>query len=141
MTVICYNINMEEKRYKIKDLCELTGYSRRTIRFYVEQGLISPPSGRGRGGFYFDTHLKKLNEIRVLQNRGMSLNSIIKLLNSENENRKNEEKEMDLFREVWISYEIIPGFKIVFNHEFEKKWGKKIVEFIRLVKSFFENKN
>ena len=127
---------MDSKKYKIKDLCELTGFTRRTIRYYVEQGLINPPSGRGRGGFYFDTHLDKLNEIRVLQDKGMTLSSIVKFLNSDQEN---EEIKIDISREVWITYEILPGFKVVFSREFEMKWGKKVVESIRVIKRFFES--
>ncbi len=51
MTVNCYNkhtmdINKElPKKYTIDDLSELAGFSRRTIRFYVEEGIIGPPAG------------------------------------------------------------------------------------------------
>ena len=58
---------MEEKTYTIDELSDMTGYSRRTIRYYVQQGLIGAPAGRGRGGFYYDSHLQKLKEIRALR--------------------------------------------------------------------------
>jgi DNA-binding transcriptional MerR regulator len=135
MTVECYNINMEDKKYSIKDLCELTGFTRRTIRYYVEQGLINPPSGRGRGGFYFDTHLNLLKKIRSLQEKGYTLSSIVEFLKN---GEKQEEIENEIQREVWITYEILPGFKISFSHEFEKRWGKKVIESVRLVKRIFE---
>jgi DNA-binding transcriptional MerR regulator len=61
---------MNEKLYTIKQLSELTGYSRRTIRYYIQQGLLEPPAGRGRGGFYNDSHLLKLKEIRAQQEKG-----------------------------------------------------------------------
>ncbi|MCK4823506.1 MerR family transcriptional regulator, partial [bacterium] len=31
---------------------------RRTIRYYIQEGLLEPPAGRGRGGFYYDSHLQ-----------------------------------------------------------------------------------
>jgi DNA-binding transcriptional MerR regulator len=66
----------ENNKYTIEQLSELTGYSRRTIRYYVEEGLIDSPAGRGKGGFYFDSHLNKLGIIKQLQERGMSLSAI-----------------------------------------------------------------
>ena len=71
---------METKQYTIEDLCELTGFSRRTIRYYVQEGLIDPPAGRGRGGFYFDSHLDKLRKIKTLQDKGLRLSAILPVL-------------------------------------------------------------
>ena len=71
---------MKRKRYTIQELSELTGFSRRTIRYYIQEGLLEPPAGRGRGGFYYDSHLKKLSKIRQLQNQGLKLGSIAQIL-------------------------------------------------------------
>jgi DNA-binding transcriptional MerR regulator len=35
--------------YAIGDLAELAGVSRRTIRYYVQEGLVPAPLGLGRG--------------------------------------------------------------------------------------------
>jgi hypothetical protein len=37
---------------------------------------LDPPAGRGRGGFYYDSHLQRLLEIKALQNRGLRLAAI-----------------------------------------------------------------
>jgi len=71
---------MKRKRYTIQELSELTGFSRRTIRYYIQEGLLEPPAGRGRGGFYYDSHLKKLSKIRQFQNQGLKLDSISQIL-------------------------------------------------------------
>jgi DNA-binding transcriptional MerR regulator len=68
---------MKERRYTIQELSELTGFSIRTIRYYVHEGLIDPPAGRGRGGFYFDSQLNQLKQIKALQEKGMRLSSIV----------------------------------------------------------------
>jgi len=62
-----------ETRYTIDDLTALTGFSRRTIRFYVEKGLVEPPAGRGRGGFYGEHHLAALRRIAAAKAEGRSL--------------------------------------------------------------------
>lgn len=64
------------KRYTIDQLGELTGFSRRTIRFYVERALVEPPAGRGRGGFYGESQLLALRRIAEARREGRSLASV-----------------------------------------------------------------
>lgn len=71
---------MEEKTYTIQQLSELTDFPRRTIRYYIQEGILAPPAGRGRGGFYYDSHLYTLSKIKTLQEQGMNLSAIIRVL-------------------------------------------------------------
>jgi DNA-binding transcriptional MerR regulator len=66
----------DEKRYSISELAELTGISRRTVRYYVQRKLIPPPLGAGRGHFYTDAHVKRIGKIRNLQDLGFSLDEV-----------------------------------------------------------------
>ena len=59
--------------HTIDQLSERTGFPVRTIRYYVQEGLVDPPAGRGRGGYYYDSHLQRLLEIKALQDRGLKL--------------------------------------------------------------------
>jgi DNA-binding transcriptional MerR regulator len=120
---------MDEKQYTIEDLCEITGYSRRTIRYYIQEGLVGPPAGRGRGGFYFDSHLKRLHEIKSLQDRGLKLAAILEVL------KKGDEPELSVFREVWIKYPIDQGIEIHISRDLEERERKKIAEIIRVARS------
>uniref|UniRef100_A0A7C3WHD9 MerR family transcriptional regulator n=1 Tax=Desulfobacca acetoxidans TaxID=60893 RepID=A0A7C3WHD9_9BACT len=67
---------MGKTEYSIGELAERAGVSRRTVRFYVALGLISPPLGRGRGRHYTDQHLQEILTIRRLQAKGISLAEI-----------------------------------------------------------------
>jgi len=60
-------------RYTIDDLTALTGFSRRTIRFYVEKGLVEAPAGRGKGGFYGESQLSSLRRIAEAKRDGRTL--------------------------------------------------------------------
>jgi excisionase family DNA binding protein len=71
---------MDAVTYTIDQVCELTGVSRRTVRYYVQEGLLSPPVGRGRGGNYLESHVKRLREIKSLQEKGWTLSSIERYL-------------------------------------------------------------
>ncbi len=71
-----YYFGMETERMSIGKLADLAGVSRRTIRFYVQRGLLDAPRGRGRGSDYDRTHLERLERIRELQQAGHSLDAI-----------------------------------------------------------------
>ena len=123
---------MRKQRYTIADLCDLTGYTRRTIRYYIQEGLLDPPAGRGRGGFYFDSHLKRLNEVKSLQDRGLKLTAILELL------KNGKKPEVLDVRELWVRYPIEQGIEIHVSRDLEEKDRKKISEIIRVARSFFE---
>ena len=61
---------MEERRYGIDELADLVGVKRRTVRFYVQRGLLPPPFGVGRGKHYGPEHLARLRAVKALQSGG-----------------------------------------------------------------------
>jgi DNA-binding transcriptional MerR regulator len=67
---------MDTVTYTIDQICEMTGVPRRTVRYYVEEGLLERPIGRGRGGNYLDSHVERLRKIKSLQEQGWTLSSI-----------------------------------------------------------------
>jgi DNA-binding transcriptional MerR regulator len=67
---------MKDHRYSIQELCEQTGLPRRTIHFYVQQGILPPPSGAGLSAAYDENHLVRLNLIPILRQRGLRLDEI-----------------------------------------------------------------
>ncbi|HRE92169.1 MAG TPA: MerR family transcriptional regulator, partial [Myxococcota bacterium] len=60
----------------IGELAERAEVSRRTIRFYVQRGLIAPPQGGGRGAHYTEEHLERLLAVKRLQEVGIPLEVI-----------------------------------------------------------------
>ncbi len=60
----------------IGELAEAAGVSRRTVRYYVQRGLLPAPDGLGRGARYGEEHLRRLIEVRDLQAQGVSLAAI-----------------------------------------------------------------
>ncbi len=67
-------------RYSIDDLCQLTGLTRRTIRFYIQSSLLARPHGERRGAWYGSEHLERLIAIRKWTSAGLSLEGIAALL-------------------------------------------------------------
>ena len=57
-----------EPRYRMRDLCELTGLPRQAIHFYIQEGLLPQGEKTGRNmAWYGDEHLRRLKLIRRLQ--------------------------------------------------------------------------
>ena len=70
--------------YSLHDLAALTGIEARTIRSYVERGLIPAPDSLGRGARYPRTTLDRLRVMLLLRdaNRGVSLDQLRVVLQS-----------------------------------------------------------
>ena len=69
-----------EPRYAIGDLADLGGVSRRTVRYYVQEGLLPAPFGLGRGNHYGRKHLDQLLRVKALQEAGHTLDEIKRAL-------------------------------------------------------------
>jgi DNA-binding transcriptional MerR regulator len=66
---------MEE--YSLDDLAMQTGFDRRVIRSFIEQGLLRGPQTLGRYARYSPAHLIRLLAIKALkENRGMQITEI-----------------------------------------------------------------
>ncbi|MEO0077829.1 MAG: MerR family transcriptional regulator, partial [candidate division WOR-3 bacterium] len=70
----------QERVYDIEELCSLTGLTVRTIRYYIQMGVVAPPEGQKRGAYYTRHHLEQLLAVRRWRNSGVSLERIKELL-------------------------------------------------------------
>jgi DNA-binding transcriptional MerR regulator len=66
----------DERHLGIEELAGLGGVTRRTVRYYVQEGLLPAPSGVGRGSHYGPEHLERLLAVKAMQERGESLEAI-----------------------------------------------------------------
>jgi DNA-binding transcriptional MerR regulator len=67
---------MATDTFDIQELINASGVSRRTIYFYVQQGLLPPPQGAGLAAHYTPAHLLRLQLIPVLRRQGLRLDEI-----------------------------------------------------------------
>jgi DNA-binding transcriptional MerR regulator len=66
--------------FSIDELCTLADVPVRTVRYYIQIGLLDRPEGEKRGAHYLSYHLEKLLRIRQLTDAGVSLERIREVL-------------------------------------------------------------
>src|SRR5438552_9664961 len=102
-------------RYAIGDLASLTGVSRRTVRYYVQEGLIPPPLGVGRGNHYSAGHLEQLLRVKAMQEAGRTLDEIRRALGQTRHRRTTEplvREEPPLPRSLWRRVALTSGVEL-----------------------------
>jgi DNA-binding transcriptional MerR regulator len=64
------------KEWKLTELAGAAGVSPRTVRYYVQRGLLPAPPFKGPDTVYGEEHLLRLKAIRALQARFLPLDAI-----------------------------------------------------------------
>lgn len=67
---------MSEKSFTLDELCTLTDLTKRTVRYYMQLGLVERPIGETRAAHYTSRHLDQLLRIKQLTEAGVSLERI-----------------------------------------------------------------
>jgi len=72
-----------DRRFSLDELATLAGVPVRTVRYYIQVGLLARPVGEGRGAHYLGLHLDTLLRIRRFVDAGVSLERIREVLSGE----------------------------------------------------------
>jgi DNA-binding transcriptional MerR regulator len=67
---------MTDKTFSLDELCTLTDLSKRTVRYYMQLGLVDRPIGETRAAHYVSRHLDQLLRVKQLTDAGVSLERI-----------------------------------------------------------------
>lgn len=132
---------MNQGRYLIEELCRLTGFPRRTVRYYVQEGLVDPPAGRGRGGYYSDLHAAQLARIRELQERGFRLDAIrgIAAPGRAAEPAAAARLPVGFPRSSWVRHVVTPGVELHVSAEAASRLGPAIATALATLRSIVEH--
>ncbi len=125
--------------YTIGDLAVLGGVSRRTVRYYVQEGLIPPPAGLGRGAHYGKAHLDALLRVKSMQERGLLLEEI-RLAISPGKTHAAAEAPQPFSRSRWSRVEILPGLEIHVDTRYQIPPPAKLLELHEWCRIHFRSK-
>ncbi len=73
----------QEHVFSLEELCRLTGLVKRTVRFYLQRGLVDRPLGIKKSAYYTRRHLEQLLTIRKWKEAGVSLERIGEIMAQE----------------------------------------------------------
>jgi len=72
-----------QKRYTLNELSALTDLNGRTIRFYIQEGVVDKPFGKKKGAWYSEEHLQQLLTVKKYKEAGVSLERIAQIIHDE----------------------------------------------------------
>ncbi len=68
---------------QLEELCTLTDLPRRTVRYYIQRGLVDRPIGETRAAYYTQRHVQQLLAVKKWAASGVSLERIKEILSDE----------------------------------------------------------
>ena len=92
----------------LAELCDAADVTPRTVRYYIQQGLLPAPESRGPGAHYNEGHLARLRLIRRLQREHLPLGEIRQRLE-----RLTDEQVRDLLRSAPASRRDSPALSYI----------------------------
>ena len=127
-------------RFGVDQLASLSGLSTRTVRYYLQQGLIDKPFGEKRGAFYVQRHLEQLIELRKWQEAGLSLDRIREIMQKPESGslpppRRREPGNV----EVWSHLYVADGVEVVLEPGRSGLSPEAVREFTRGVMALYEH--
>lgn len=122
--------------YNIDLLSKITGLSKRTIRYYIEMGLLEPPVGACRGSYYTEQHLSRLETIKVWTNNGMPVTQIKYLIEDRSSNLCKSENS--ILTSKWERYKLNENIEINFKNSTLDE--NDLLEISNFIKNVLESK-
>ena len=126
--------------YSIDQLCALTDLPKRTVRYYLQLGLVDRPVGETRAAHYTPVHLGQLMQIRKLADAGVSLERIRTVL-AGGESPVLERQQQPGSIRVRSHVFIAPGVELQIDPQEAGLSPEQLRAFVRTVMSAWENKN
>ena len=136
-------------RYGIDELADLAGVTRRTVRYYVQEGLLPAPLGVGRGRHYGKEHREALLRVKALQERGLSLDDVRRALRGPRRAAAEPRPASDAARaavpetgrpaprSAWTRVELLPGVEMHVSSRFRLPSPRRIEELAEWCRTHF----
>lgn len=115
-------------RFSLTELVEATGAPKRTVRFYIREGLLPPAQGKGRYAYYTSAHVEALTRIRELRERNLTLDEIHTILQEEQAPQPAAALEGD----PWLRLALHPDAELHFRPDA----SEHVQAFVRQVQDF-----
>jgi DNA-binding transcriptional MerR regulator len=130
-----------EERYGIEELAALGGVNRRTVRYYVQEELLPPPLGVGRGKHYGPEHLRRLLRVKALQEQGLSLEDVRRAVRQGGRLAPAAEEAARgvarVPRSAWTRLELLPGIELQVSGRYRLPSPSRLEELTEWCRQYF----
>lgn len=127
----------DNKEFSIDELCTLVDLPKRTIRYYIQIGLVDRPDGETRAARYGQRHLEQLLGIRRWTQAGLSLERIRELLSAPTEPPLPRDRTGTI--EVWSHFIVAEGVEVRLNPEQARLSPDQARQFFAAVMAAFQH--
>jgi len=125
--------------FSLEQLCALTGLPSRTVRYYIQTGLVPRPVGDRRNAFYTREHAEKLLAIRRWQADGLSLDRIRELLSPGHFTQPPPPRPRQPgSAEVWSHVYLNDGLEVVIEPGRAELAPEELRDFLTLVRQAYD---
>lgn len=103
----------EPRTFSLEALAALTDLPPRTVRYYIQTGLVARPHGTGKGAYYTQQHLEQLLQVKKWQQAGLSLERIGQILREGESNAPPPVPRARGAVEVWSHLVVADGIELM----------------------------
>ncbi len=103
----------ELRTFTLDEIAALAESPRRTVRYYIQAGLVDRPQGTGKGAYYTQRHVEQLLLVRKWQLAGLSLNRIGEVLKQQTGGPLPPTPRRSGTVEVWSHLVVADGVEVI----------------------------
>lgn len=126
--------------FTLDELCALTDLTKRTVRYYVQMGLVSRPEGETRAAKYTSEHLEQLLLVKKWTTAGLSLDRIGELLQG-GAPPVPERRPSPGSITVCSHLHVAPGVELVIEPSRAALTAEQLRQFVRVVLNAYDQMN
>ena len=126
------------KTFSLEEIAALAELPRRTVRYYIQSGLLDRPQGIGKGAYYTQAHIEQLLIIRKWQLAGLSLERIGEVLKQQSGGPLPPTPRRPGTVEVWSHLVVADGVEITMEPGRAGLSPEQVRAFFRSVKQVYE---
>ena len=126
------------KTFTLDEIAALAELPRRTVRYYIQTGLVDRPHGIGKGAYYTERHVEQLLLVRKWQLAGLSLERIGEVLKQATNGPLPPSPRRKGTVEVWSHLVVADGLEVTLDPSRARLSPEQVRAFFRAVAQVYE---
>ena len=126
------------RTFTLDEIASLAELPRRTVRYYIQTGLVDRPQGIGKGAYYTELHVEQLLLVRKWQLAGLSLERIGEVLKQQTSGPLPPAPRRKGTVEVWSHLVVADGVEVTLDPGRASLTPEQVRAFFRGVAQVYE---